>query len=164
MLLGELQRTQGDAKGAIQTLERVLQQAPNHMAPAWFLTMAYLDQGRSDQARALLTGMRREFEKNYLWRHAWAILLAVEGNREETLQFMDAETLKFAKLTWSATSTTADFYALQGDRTKAIEWLQLGTARGDECVEYFGRSLRLQSLRDDLRFQSLLASVRARRK
>jgi tetratricopeptide (TPR) repeat protein len=86
MLLGEPLRTQGDAPGAIHTLERVLQQAPRHLTPAWFLTMAYLDDGKPEQARALLEGMRREFEKNYTWRHAWAILLAAEGKREEALQ------------------------------------------------------------------------------
>jgi DNA-binding winged helix-turn-helix (wHTH) protein/tetratricopeptide (TPR) repeat protein len=164
MLLGELLRTRGDAPGAIHTLERVLQQAPRHLTPAWFLTMAYIDNGQPEQARALLEGMRREFEKNYMWRHAWAILLAAEGKREEALQAMDEGTLKFARLTWPVTSTTADFYALQGDRAKAIEWLQLAVARGDERVSYFRRNRRLATLRDDPRFQSILKSVEARRK
>jgi len=164
MLLGELLRTQGDAPGAIHALERVLQQTPRHLAPAWFLTMAYLDNGKPEQARALLEGMRREFEENYAWRHAWAILLAAEGKREEALQAMDEGTLKFARLTWGVTSTTADFYALQGDRSKAIEWLQLAIARGDERVSYFRRNRRLATLRDDPRFQSILKSVEARRK
>jgi DNA-binding winged helix-turn-helix (wHTH) protein len=164
MLLGELLRTRGDAPGAIQTLERVLQQSPNHMTPAWFLTMAYLDHGKADQARSLLTGMRRDFEKNYAWRHAWAMLLASEGNREDALRFMDEETLKFARLTWTVTSSTADFYALLGEHSKAIEWLQLAIGRGDERVEYFRRNPRLQSLREDPRFQSTLKSVQARRR
>ena len=77
---------------------------------------------------------------------------------------MDEGTLKFARLTWAVTSTTADFYALQGDRSKAIEWLQLAIARGDERVSYFRRNPRLATLRNDTRFQSLLKSVEARRK
>jgi len=164
MFLGELLRLQGDTASAIHTLERVLQQGPRHVAAAWLLTMAYLDEGKLEQARALLEGMRPEFEKNYVWRHAWALLLAAEGKREEALQAMDEDTLKFARLTWSATSTTADFYALQGDSSKAIEWLQLAVARGDERVSYFRRNPRLASLRNDPRFQSLLESVEARRK
>ena len=77
---------------------------------------------------------------------------------------MDEDTLKFAQLTWAVTSATADFYALQGDSSKAIEWLQLAIARGDERVAYFRRNPRLAILRNDLRFQSLLKSVEARRK
>jgi DNA-binding winged helix-turn-helix (wHTH) protein/tetratricopeptide (TPR) repeat protein len=164
MFLGELLRTQGDPVGAIRALERVLQQAPGHPTAAWFLTMAYLDEGKPEQARTLLEGMRIGFEKNYMWRHAWAILLAAEGKHEEALQAMDEDTLKFARLTWTVTSTTADFYALQGDHSKAIEWLQLAISRGDERVSYFRRNPRLATLGDDPRFQSLLKSVEARRK
>ncbi len=164
MFLGEVLRTRGDTEAAIQTLQRTVQQAPRHMTAAWFLTMAYLDSGKPERARALLEGMRPEFEKNYMWRHAWAILLAAEGKHKEALQTMDEATLKFAQLTWAVTSTTADFYALQGDRSKAIEWLQLAIARGDERVSYFRRNPRLVMLRDDPRFQSLLKSVEARRK
>jgi len=142
----------------------VLQQAPRHPTPAWYLTMAYLDDGKPEQARALLEGMRREFENNYMWRHAWAILLAAEGKHKEALQAMDEGTLKFARLTWAVTSTTADFYALQGDHSRAIEWLQLAIARGDERVSYFRRNRRLATLRSDPSFQSMLKSVEARRK
>src|SRR5205085_4031427 len=74
MFLGELLRTHGDTAGAILALERVLEQGPGHPTAAWFLTMAYLDQGRPEQARALLERMRPEFATNYQWRHAWAIL------------------------------------------------------------------------------------------
>jgi DNA-binding winged helix-turn-helix (wHTH) protein/Tfp pilus assembly protein PilF len=164
MFLGELLRTQGDTAGAIHALERVLQQGPRNPTAAWFLTMAYLDKGKPEQARALLEEMRPGFEKNYMWRHAWAILLAAEGNHEEAFESMDEGTLKFARLSWTVTSTTADFYALQGDYSKAIEWLQLAIARGDERVSYFRRNRRLATLRNDPRFQSLLKSVEGRRK
>jgi tetratricopeptide (TPR) repeat protein len=164
MFLGELLRTQGDTAGAIQALQRVLQQAPNNITAAWFLTMAYLDSGEPGRARILLEGMRPGFERNYMWRHAWAILLAVEGKSTEAMQAMDEGILKFAQLSWVVTSATADFYALQGDPSKAIEWLQLAISRGDERVEYFRRNPRLATLRDDMRFQSVLKSVKARRR
>ena len=164
MFAGELLRMQGDTVGAIQALERVLQQGPRHVSAAWFLTMAYLDAGKQEPARALLERMRPEFQKNYMWRHAWALLLAAEGKHEEARQAMDEGTLSFARLTWAVTSTTADFYALQGDRTKAIEWLQLAIARGDERVAYFRRDPRLATLQSDTRFQSIVNSLEARRK
>src|SRR5260370_8254323 len=94
--------------------------------------------------------------------YAWSLCLGEDGKRKEALQAMDEGTLKFAGLTWTVTSTTADFYALQGDHAKAIEWLQLAIARGDERVSYFRRNPRLSTLRNDPRFQSLLNSVEAR--
>ncbi len=164
MFLGETLRTQGDAAGAIHALERALQQAPGNVTAAWFLAMAYLDEGKPERARALLEGMRPGFEKNYMWHHAWAILLAAEGKRNDALQAMDEGTLKFAQLTWAVTATTADFYALNGDSSKAIEWLQLAIARGDERVSYFRRNPRLAALRNGTRLQSLLNAVEARGK
>jgi predicted Zn-dependent protease len=123
-----------------------------------------LDNGQPEQARTLLEGMRREFDKNYLWRHAWAMVLVAEGKQKEALQAMDEATLKFGRLTWTVTSATADFYVLQGEDSKAIEWLQLAIARGDERVSYFRRNPRLARLRNDTRFQFLLKSLEARRK
>jgi len=57
MFLGEVLRTQGDTAGVIQTLERALEQAPRNIVAVWFLTLAYLDASRPEQARALLDGM-----------------------------------------------------------------------------------------------------------
>jgi tetratricopeptide (TPR) repeat protein len=95
MFLGEILRTEGDTEGAIRALQRVLQQAPGNITAAWFLTMAFLDQGKTQQARQLLEGMGPEFHKNYMWRHALGIVLAAEGKREDALQIMDEDTLKF---------------------------------------------------------------------
>jgi tetratricopeptide (TPR) repeat protein len=164
MLLGEALRTRGDVAEAIKSLERALQQAPRNITAAWFLTMAYLDAARPEQARTLLEGMRSGFENNYMWRFAWAMLLAGEGKRQAALEAMDGATLKFAKLTWAVTSATADFYALVGDHSKAIEWLQLAIARGDERTSYFRRNSRIAVLRQDHRFQAMLNSVEARRR
>lgn len=163
MFLGELLRLQGDSESAIRILERVVQQGPRHPTAAWFLTMAYLDHNQPERSRALLEAMRPEFDNNFMWRHAWAIVLAAEGKREDAFAAMDEETLKFAHLTWTVTSTTADFYALQGDPAKAIEWLQLAISRGDERVAYFRRNPRLATLRSESHFQSLLKSVEERR-
>ena len=125
--------------------------------------MAYLDRDKPEKARALLEGMRPEFENDFMWRHAWAIVLAAAGKREQAFAAMNEETLKFARLTWTVTSTTADFYTLQGDPSKAIEWLQLAVSRGDERIAYFRRNPRLATLRNEPRFQSLLKSVEARK-
>jgi serine/threonine protein kinase len=164
MFLGEILRTEGDAAGAIRVLERVMQQAPGSMTAAWFLTAAYLDQGNTGDARGLLEKMPPGFEKNYMWRHAMALVLAAEGKQKEASRAMDEETQKFARLCWPVTATTADFYTLVGDREKAIEWLHLAVSRGDERITYFRRNPRLAPLRDDPRFQAILRSVEARRK
>ena len=162
MFMGELLRSKGDTTNAIRFLERTLQPGPRHMTSALYLSLAYLDAGQPNQARALLLRMRPEFEKNYLWRHAWAILLAAGGKHNEASQFMDEENLKFARFAWTVWSSTADFYTLQGDNVKALEWLQFAVSRGDERAFYFRRNPRLLALHDDARFQLLLHDLELR--
>jgi len=163
MFMGEMLRTKGDTVDAIRALERTLQQGPRHATPVIFLTLAYLDAGKTYEAEALLLGMRPEFEKNFAWRCAWAILLAAEGRHSDAATFMDEETLKFARLTWTVWSSVAEFYELQGDRDKAMEWLQFAVERGDERAFYFRRNPRFASLRTDARFRLLLKNVESRR-
>jgi hypothetical protein len=47
--------------------------------------------GHKDEER------RAGFERNFVWRATWALLLACEGKRTEALEAMDVETLKMAR-------------------------------------------------------------------
>ena len=162
-LLGEVLRGEGDLEAAIHHERRVLEVAPGNISAIWTLSTAYLDQGDFAAARALLEEKREMFGNNYLWKHSWALLLAAEGKHDEARQAMDEETLRFADVTFWETSPTADFYALLGENSKALDWLQKAVRNGDERINYFRRNVRLASLRNDPRFQSLIRSVESRR-
>jgi predicted Zn-dependent protease len=128
-----------------------------------WLALAYLDAGRLDQARALLEEKRGVFENNYLWRLTWALLLACEGKQTEAIEAMDTETLKFARLAYADTAVVAEFYAVLGDASKAIEWIEVAVRNGDERVAWFRRNRRLAALQDDPRFRRILQSMETRR-
>lgn len=163
-LLGETLRVDGDADGAIRAELRVLEQAPTNITATYFLNLAYLDRERFAEAGALLESQRSTFANNFMWRHAQALLLAAEGKRDEALQAMDEQTLKFAEAVWWVMAATAGFYALLGDSAKGVHWLQVAVEHGDERIRYFQRDRRLASIRQDPRFQQIIASVAARRK
>jgi tetratricopeptide (TPR) repeat protein len=162
-LLGEVLRSEGDTGGAIRAEQRVLEQAPANISAIWVLSTAYLDEGNTAAARSLLEEKRPLFDANYLWKHSWALLLAAEGRHNEARQAMDEKTLRFADVVFWATTPTADFYALLGEKSKALDWLQKAVRNGDERIHYFQRNPRLASLRNDPRFQSIIRTVQARR-
>ena len=99
----------------------------------------------------------------FLWKHSWALLLAAEGKRDEARQTMDEGSLRFADVMFWATTLTADFYALLGDHSTALNWVEKAVRNGDERINYFRRNPRLAAIRNDPRFQSIIRSVDARR-
>jgi tetratricopeptide (TPR) repeat protein len=164
MFLSDTLRTEGDIPGAIREQERILEQAPENISGISLLTLTYLDSGQLDKARALLEQKRSVYETNFMWRAARGLELAVEGNRKEALQTMDEGTLKFAAAAFPSTLEAAEFYAVLGDSSKAIEWLDKTYRNGDERADWFRKDPRLASIRQDPRFQVIINSIEARRK
>ena len=163
MFLGAAMLEAGDIQGAIGEIEKVLEQAPNNISAISWLSFAYLDNGDPARMRKLLEERQSLFEKNYLWRQLWALLLAIEGRREQAIQAMDGETLKFAAAAFPSTIGVAEFYAVLGDTDKAIEWLERTVRNGDERTTWFRRSSRLASIRHDPRFLRIIDSIESRR-
>ena len=103
------------------------------------------------------------FAGNYQWRIAWALLLALEGRREDALAAMDAETVKYASAIYLVTVELAEFYAVLGDVPRAIAALDQAVRNGDERIEWFLKSPRLSNIRGEPRFQQIVTAIQARR-
>ena len=135
-----------------------------YLAICW-LSLAMMNSGLLEQTRDLLQAKRASFEANYLWRSLWALLLAVEGRREQALAAMDEGNLRFLGAAFVVTLMAAEFFAaLVGDSAKAMEWLDKAVRNGDERVEWFKRDPWLASIRNQPGFQTILESVESRRR
>ena len=77
---------------------------------------------------------------------------------------MDQETLKFLSVAFPSTLDAAEFYALVGERSKAIEWVDRAVRNGDERIVWFRKDPRLGAIHGDPRFQRIIESVEARRR
>jgi tetratricopeptide (TPR) repeat protein len=163
LLYGELLRTTGDAAGAIREERRVIEQAPGNMPAVYYLSLAHMDSGDLPLARRLLEEKRQMFAHNYQWRLAWALLLALEGRREDAVEAMDAETVKHASAIYLVTVELAEFYALLDDVPRAIAALDQAVRNGDERIEWFLKSPRLSGIRGEPRFQQIVTAIQARR-
>jgi serine/threonine protein kinase/Tfp pilus assembly protein PilF len=162
--LADIMRRQGDVQGAIRELTRVLESGPLNIGSIRRLALAYIDAGDTGRARELLEEKKAQLSNNYLWRIVWALLLAAEGKREDALQTMDAETLKYAAASYTATSEAAEVYAVLGDTAKAVELIRQAVRNGDERVDWFRKNPRLTSIQKNQDFLRIVASVEAQRK
>jgi tetratricopeptide (TPR) repeat protein len=164
MFLAETMRMENDIAGAIREQKKVLELAPENISAICWLSLALMSKGSLDDARDLLNQKRASFERNYLWRSLWALLLAVEGRRDDALRAMDEANLRFLGAAFVVTLMAAEFFALIGDSAKSIEWLDKAIRNGDERVEWFKRDPWLASARQAPGFQTMLESIESRRR
>lgn len=161
--LGEMLREQGKLPDAIREQEKVLEQDPTNILALCHLSRAYLDLGNPAKAGAALERVRPEDRKNYRVRLALALVLAREGKRVPALRAMDPEVEKYAGVHSLMNAQAAAFYAVLGEKGKALEWLDRAVRNGDERAEWFRRDPLLAGIRNELRFQRILESIAYRR-
>jgi len=161
---GEMLREQGDVAGAIREQQRVLEQVPSNVAALAALARAYMDIADLRNARHTLDRARTEDRQNLTLRQAWALLLALEGQKARASEEMGADLQTYAGMQVYGPSWAADFSAVIGDAEGALKWLERAVQMGDEREEYLRRNPLLTNLRAHPRFQQILDSVAYRRK
>jgi Flp pilus assembly protein TadD len=152
----------GDAAGSIREQQKIIDQDPKSWYALTMMAMACMTQGNVAKAREMLTTARTLEPENYQGRVLWALQLAIEGRRAEALEAMNAEVLKYGELI-SVASNVAEFYAVLGDRAKALDWLDRAVRAGDERAEWFERNPLLATIRTDTRFRQIVDGIRSRR-
>lgn len=160
--LAEIYRDQGKSAAAIREYQKIREQDPQNPFLAG-LVRAHLYAGDLPAARQAMEYAKSSEHRNYWYRTLKAILLAREGLRTAARQEMDDQVLKYAALNPWVTSMAAEFYALQGESDKAIEWLDQAVRNGDERAEWFQRNPHLASIRNHPHFQQVLDSIRFQR-
>ena len=161
--VGENLRQMGDPDGSIREQEKVLEQDPKNVPALLNSAMAHMSKGDLAKARQVLEHARALEPRNYWARLLWALQLALEGKRDEALREMDADVLKYGEFVYYA-SVVAEFYAVLGDKVKALDWLERAVLVGDERAEWFQRDALLANVRVEPRFQQILDSIRYRRR
>jgi Tfp pilus assembly protein PilF len=163
MILGYNYFLQGDVERAIAEEEKVLEQDPTNFYALLALARIYLEKGDVTRATETMESVKPADQKTYRYRANLALLLALRGDKEEAHKLWDTDVEKFAAAHLVTTLFAAEFYAVQGQVDKALEWLDLAGSNGDERVEWFRRDALLANIRNDPRFGQIVESILARR-
>jgi tetratricopeptide (TPR) repeat protein len=158
---GEGLRQTGDPTGAIRQNQKILEQDPNNIVALTSMALASMTVGTVARTREILQTARSVEPQNYMVRLLWALQLAIEGQRAAALSEMDAEVLKYGELIVGA-CIVAEFYAVLGDRPKALEWLDRAVRVGDERASWFERDPLLANIRQEPRFREIVDGIRSR--
>jgi len=161
--LGDYLLENGDTAGAIREYERTLEQDAQSRVTLGDLAHAHMVAGDVAKARTVLDRIPAGQRRNYRLRQHWALLLALEGKRAEAMREMDEGLQTFAGAVYYAPLFAAEFYSVMGDRSKALDWLDRSVRMGDDRDEWMRRDPLLASVRNEARFQQMLASIAYRR-
>ena len=163
MIVGDLFRQEGDLVAAMQEQEKILEQEPQNSYALRFLTRTYMDAGKLVQARETIERTRVEDSGSFYTRLVRGTLAVLEGNPELGRREVDREVLKWGALVAHNTSEVAVFYAVLGEVTEALDWLDRAVRGGDERAEYFQRYPLFENIRDHPRFKQIMATIAYRR-
>lgn len=163
MIVGDLFRQEGDLVAAIEEQEKILEQEPQNSYALRFLTRTYMDAGKLLQAREAIERTRAEDAGSFYTRLVRGTLAVLEGNPELGLKEVDREVLKWGALVAHNTSEVAVFYAMLGEVSEALDWLDRAVRGGDERAEYFQRYPLFENIRDHPRFKQIMATIAYRR-
>ena len=115
------------------------------------------------KARETLDRLRPEDRRSFRTRALEALLLALEGQRDDALKVLDAGVLSYLELNAFDTLIGAEVYAVLGETSRALQWLERAVRNEDERAEWFTRNPALASLRQLPAFQATVNSVLRRR-
>ena len=95
-------------------------------------------------------------------RMAVMFLRALAGDREGTFTAVTPDLVEAARVDWQYSWEVASAYALVGASDEALDWLRNAITRGFVNYRFLSNDPMLAGLRDDERFQALMAEARAR--
>ncbi len=163
LTLGSMLHESGDPAAAVREFTSILDHDPQNQFALRELARGHIETGDTKTARIFLGQIQAADRRNFRVRLAWALLFAREGKRKEALREMDEQLQRYADLNPRLTAEAAEFYAVLGDKPKALDWLEEAVRGGDERVDWFRRNPLLESIRGEFRFKSLLDSIAYRR-
>jgi serine/threonine-protein kinase len=147
---------------ALAALEKGRKVEPEHPLIKTFTAVVYLNQGRAEEALALAEETLRQHPHFDALRVFSARCLSTLGRHDEAHALITPQVEEIAAADHDIAFWLASFYALEGMRDEAIEWLRRAVRLGNENYPYFAQNTKLDKLRDDARFVALMNELKER--
>jgi tetratricopeptide (TPR) repeat protein len=163
MHLAEIERERGNLQTALRETNKILEQDPRHPYGLLPKVRVQIDSGDLAGARETLELIPPQRRADLNVQLMNALLLAVEAKRQPALAALNDQVVSFASKRIFWTSHLAEFHAVLGDSSTALDWLERAVRGGDERAEWFQRDPLLANLRSTERFKQIQNMISFRR-
>ncbi|HKY26362.1 MAG TPA: protein kinase, partial [Pyrinomonadaceae bacterium] len=134
---------------------------PDNPLVQTFRALALYYTGQTDAAADL---MRQNVEKHpnvHGVRPFLAMFLSAQGKQDEALAQLNGDVIRNAEVDPDIAYSVASVYALEEMRDEAFQWLERAISLGNENRPCFENDPNWNALRDDPRFNELMAKLRS---
>jgi serine/threonine protein kinase/tetratricopeptide (TPR) repeat protein len=144
---------------ALLELEQGAAMEPDHPLIRTFRGRVLYYRGEVETATKLLEEVVEKNPRLDGVRPIYAICLSAMGRHEEAHAQLTEQVKDVAAADHDSSYWIASFYALEGERDLAFEWLERAIALGNENKTWFESDPNWERLRDDPRFQELMQKI-----
>ena len=145
---------------AAAELEEARLVEPDHPLVKTFLSLVYLDQGRLDEAQALIEEVLRQNPHFDGIQPLLGWCFNARGQHDRARGVVTERVKETAAADHDIALWLASLYAMEGMVEEGVEWARRAAALGNENYPLFATSHRLDGLRQDPRFAELLEQLR----
>ncbi|HEV2801215.1 MAG TPA: protein kinase [Pyrinomonadaceae bacterium] len=150
---------QGRMEEAMRALDEGAKTEPDHPFIRTFRAVALYRQGRATEAAEILRDVLDTHPEMDGIRPHYAIALSKLGQHEAARAQLTERVKEVAEADHDAPYWIATAYAVEGMRDQAFKWLERAINRGNENLPWFRTNPEWAALRDDPRFEPLMARI-----
>ena len=148
-----------DYERAMREIEWGEKAEPDHPMLKIFRSGVYYYRGDKQMAIDLMSKVLEEHPTMDGIRPLYAIYLAGAGREEDARAQLSEDALALAKSDHDMAYWVASTYSLLGDKDLAFKWLNRAVKLGNQNKPHFQHDKSLNPLRDDPRFEEIMAKV-----
>lgn len=140
-------------------IERGEKAEPDHPMLKIFRSAIYYYRGDAEMAIDLMHKVLDEHPEMDGIKPLYAVYLAGAGRTDEARAQLTDEALSLSRADHDMAYWVCSTYAILGEKELALKWLSRAIKLGNENKPHFERDRSLDSLRDDPRFDQILAKI-----
>ncbi len=145
---------------ALAELDAGAKMEPDHPLIKFFRSRLFYEQGKVDDAVALISEVLEHNPKMHGIRPVLAIYLARQGKTEEARAQLTEKVEEAADADHDSSLWMAGAYALLGDKEKALHWLEHAVKLGNLNYPWYEKVSILESIRNEPRFIELIENLK----
>ncbi len=145
---------------ALTELDAGAKMEPDHPLIKFFRSRLFYEQGKVDDAIALISEVLEHNPKMHGIRPVLAIYLARQGKTEEARAQLTEKVEEAADADHDSSLWMAGAHALLGDKEKALHWLEHAVKLGNLNYPWYEKVSILESIRSEPRFIELIENLK----